>query len=121
MFAGWFRNMVREAINEQAIQPMVRESSQFERMFGNNAPAVVAFKINNGYVVQTIDTSNEVVGGVRSTGFTYCKDNQAIAEHIVASAMKEKMGLQPYQQEMFEAAQSSAKLSTASRFTNRSL
>jgi hypothetical protein len=121
MFAGWFRNMVREAINEHAAQPMVRESSQFERMFGNNAPAVVAFKINNGYVVQTIDTSNEVVGGVRSTGFTYCKDNQAIAEHIVASAMKEKMGLQPYQQEMFEKAQSSAKLSTTSRFTNRSL
>lgn len=120
MFAGWFRKMVRESVKELA-GAQVRESTQLERMFGNNSPAVVAFRINNGFVVQTIDMQNDIVGSLRSTGFTYCKDHAAIADHIIASAAKEKMGLQPYQQEMFEKAQASTAMTTTSRFTNRSI
>jgi len=69
-------------------------SSPLDRMFAECLPAMVAFKIDNGYVVRVIDTSNEVqLGGARMSGFHYCKDHAAIADHIVTESAKEKLGL----------------------------
>lgn len=66
----------------------IRPATNLERMFGDCNPAIVAFKIDNGYVVRTISMSNyESVAG----GFTYCKDHQAIADHIVSEAAREKV------------------------------
>lgn len=67
----------------------VRASTNMERMFGDCAPALVAFKIENGYVVRSIQTGpyTDVIAG----GFTYCKDHQAIADHIVSEAAREKV------------------------------
>jgi hypothetical protein len=111
MFRGWIKSMIREAARED-----VRESTAMERMFAHQMPAIVAFKINNGYVVQSMDTSVEAAGH-RSTGFTYCKDHQAIADHIVTASAKDKLGLQPYQQEMFaKEHHHGVQLSTTSRF-----
>lgn len=104
MFKGWIKKLIREAAREDMERHTIRESTSMERMFGHQMPAVVAFKINNGYVVQSIDMSNESIGQ-RSTGFIYCQDHQAIADHIVTASAKEKMGLQPYQREMFGEAQ----------------
>lgn len=83
-------------------------STDMERMFGNCAPAVVAFRIENGFVVRTV-SQEEVYEGRRQGGFTYCKDHQAIAEHIVASEAKRKLGISDeYQQEMFAAEKARA-------------
>ncbi len=70
----------------------VRVSTDMERMFGNCAPAVVAFKIENGFVVRTLDMRRET-GGMTNGGFHYCKDHQEIAEHIIATEAKRKLGL----------------------------
>ena len=83
-------------------------STDMERMFGSVNPAVVAFRISNGYVVRTMDTHSDIVGS-RSSGFHYCKDHQEIAEHIVASEAKRKLGIgEEYQQEMFAAEKARA-------------
>ena len=78
----------------------VRVATDMERMFGNCAPAVVAFKIENGFVVRTLDLRREMEG-MTNGGFHYCKDHQEIAEHIIATEAKRKLGLGE-QQELFE-------------------
>ena len=100
MVGGWFKKKLQAALREMHDQaPEVRRTTATEEMFGRQIPAVVAFKINNGFVVQANDSSHVAqYGEVRSSGFTYCKDAEAIAEHIVTSAVREKIGVQ---QEMF--------------------
>lgn len=102
----------------------VTAATDMERMFGNCSPAVVAFKISNGYVVRTVDTHSDLVGS-RQGGFTYCKDHQEIAEHIITVEAKRKLGIgEEYQQEMFAAEKARAVamqggLAQAKRATNR--
>lgn len=122
MFNGWFKKKLRQALEEMH-PPQLRESTDMDRMFGNCAPAVVAFKIENGFVVRTVDMESAIVGS-RQTGFTYCKDHQEIAEHIIANEAKRKMGIGEYQQEMFAAEKARAVamqggLAQAKRATNR--
>jgi hypothetical protein len=80
----------KHASGVEAMTPRV--ATDMERMFGNCAPAVVAFRIENGFVVRTV-SQEEAYEGKRQGGFTYCKDHQAIAEHIVASEAKRKLGI----------------------------
>lgn len=122
MFNGWFKKKLRQALDEMH-GAQIRESTDMERMFGNCAPAVVAFKIENGFVVRTVDMETAIVGS-RQQGFTYCKDHQEIAEHIIASEARRKMGIGEYQQEMFAAEKARAVamqggLAQAKRATNR--
>jgi len=106
------------------IGTQVTAATDMERMFGNCSPAVVAFKIANGYVVRTVH-HEEAYQGLRQGGFTYCKDHAEIAEHIVASEAKRKLGIgEEYQQEMFAAEKARAVamqggLAQAKRATNR--
>lgn len=98
MFGGWFKKKLQAALADMQ-PPEVRRTTATEEIFGRHIPAVVAFRINNGFVVQAVDTPTAAqYGEVRQGGFTYCKDAEAIAEHIVSSAVKEKLGVQ---QEMF--------------------
>lgn len=122
MFNGWFKKKLRQALDDMH-PPQLRESTEMDRMFGNCAPAVVAFKIENGFVVRTVDMETAIVGS-RQQGFTYCKDHQEIAEHIIASEARRKMGIGEYQQEMFAAEKARAVamqggLAQAKRATNR--
>ena len=99
MIGGWFKKKLQAALREMHdTPPEVRRTTATEEMFGRQIPAVVAFKINNGFVVQANDSSHVAHGEVRASGFTFCKDAEAIAEHIVSSAVREKIGIQ---QEMF--------------------
>jgi len=72
------------------VEAGIRPATNMERMFGDCQPALVAFKIDNGYVVRTIHMGPEYVGQVAS-GFVYCKDHAAIADHIVTEAAREKV------------------------------
>jgi hypothetical protein len=69
-------------------------------MFSNSIPAMVAFKIDNGYVVRCMNP-DAAYTGERTPGFVYCADHQAIADHLVAHAMKDRLGVQ---QELFGAS-----------------
>jgi hypothetical protein len=103
----------------------IRAATDMERMFGNCAPAVVAFRIDNGFVVRTVDMRHEMEGHMQG-GFHYCKDHQEIAEHIIASEAKRKLGLGE-QREMFaerayqaqNAVLGSGGFAQAKRATNR--
>jgi hypothetical protein len=97
MFNGWFKKKLQAALREMNDSLPVREATSIERLLGGATPTIMAFKINNGFVVQTSDASAQY-GEIRHTGFTFCQDAEAIAQHIVTSAMKEKLGVQ---QEMF--------------------
>ena len=82
--------------------------SEMERMFGNVSPAVVAFKIENGFVVRTVNQA-ELYEGKRQSGFHYCKDHIEIAEHIIASETKRKLGIgEEYLEEHYAAEKAHA-------------
>jgi hypothetical protein len=92
----------------QQMKEQMHHTVGMESMFGSATPAVVAFRISNGYVVRTVDSQADMVG-MRQGGFHYCKDHQEIAEHIVAVEAKRKLGIgDEYQQEMFAAEKSRA-------------
>lgn len=101
-------SLVQAAQINQSAQKQSHHNSGLESMFSGAAPAVVAFKISNGYVVRTVDTHSEMVG-MRQGGFTYCKDHVEIAEHIITAEAKRKLGIdEEYQQEMFAAEKARA-------------
>ncbi len=92
----WLHKKVQDEERQGKMAAMVTPSTSMERLFGDCAPAMVAFKIENGYVVRTMDTGAENVlsgGNYRSPGYHYCKDHAAIADHIVSESAREKMGL----------------------------
>jgi len=94
----WLHKKVQEEERQEKMASMVAPSTTMERIFGDCAPAMVAFKIENGYVVRTMDAGaeNMLAGNMhRATGFHYCKDHAAIADHIVSESAREKMGLAP--------------------------
>jgi hypothetical protein len=91
----WIGRMAAEGLaKSQQIEEARVNTNKLHDMFQSNMAAMVAFKIDNGYVVRTMDP-NEIYHGARVPGFVYCADHQAIADHLVASAMKQKLGVQP--------------------------
>jgi hypothetical protein len=113
-----------QGAQKEAYIPEARLSTDMERMFGNCTPAMVAFRINNGFVVRTVHPE-EAYEGRRQGGFTYCKDAQEISEHIVASEARRKLGLQESadaQQDMFamEKARAIAMQKPATQVVRRS-
>jgi len=94
-----FKRWLATAAYEGLQQPKEsdRNVNKLHDMFQNNMAAMVAFKIDNGYVVRCMNP-DAAYSGERVPGFTYCADHQAIADHLVSSAMKDRLGVQ---QDMF--------------------
>lgn len=78
----------------------LRSANRVSDMLSDSGAAFVGFKIDNGFLVRTMNNHPDVIGS-RHPGFTYCADHQAIADHIVSSAVREKLGVQ---QELFGAS-----------------
>jgi hypothetical protein len=95
----WFGDLVRSAVfnNEEETKEAQRSVNRVSDMLSDSGAAMVVFKINNGFLVRTMNNHSELVGA-RQNGFTYCADHQAIADHLVSSAARDKLGVQ---QEMF--------------------
>ena len=88
-----FKKWLAKAAYEGLQQPKETERiNKLHDMFSNNMAAMVAFKIDNGYVVRCMNP-DAVIHGERLPGFVYCADHQAIADHLVATAMKERLGV----------------------------
>lgn len=104
-FKKWLAQAAYEGLQAQGPQLAEnRTSSRLGDMLADSGAAVVAFQIDNGFVVRTMNRNSDIVGS-RSPGFTYCADHQAIADHIVSSAMKDKLGVQS---DMFEKEKQAA-------------
>ena len=100
-FKKWLAKAAYEGLAEQ---PKEVSTSRLSDMFMDSGAALVVFQINNGFVVRTINRNADIMGS-RNPGFTYCADHQAIADHIVSSAMKSKLGVQS---DMFEKEKEAA-------------
>jgi hypothetical protein len=85
-------NMQRQQQNAAMYPSEVRPSTRMEQLFGDCQPAIVAFRIENGYVMRSVDMSNHTLGSTAS-GYVYCKDHAAVAEHIVSEAARSKLGV----------------------------
>lgn len=111
MLGSYFKKLIREIMTEDNHTPVPVPAVQSQLM--DTSPSVMAFRINNGYVVRMYNPHDYKLGNA-SPGFTYCKDAQAIAEHIVASAMKDKLGVQS---DMFEQEKQAAQAQFATAVT----
>lgn len=100
-FKKWLAAAAYEGLQQSQ---EARTSSRLGDMLADSGAAVVAFQIDNGFVVRTMNRHGDIVGS-RSPGFTYCADHQAIADHIVTSAMVRKLGVQS---DMFEKEKEAA-------------
>ena len=96
----WIAKAAYEGLNQGAEAIKETRINKLHDMFNGCMPAMVAFKIDNGYVVRSM-SADELYSGGRVGGFTFCKDHAEIAEHIVASEAKRKLGVGE-QQEMFQ-------------------
>jgi hypothetical protein len=72
---------------EQASE-IARDTIQEEihKRVRNDAPAIVAYPITNGFIVQMRTNSG-------TTGFTYCADHKAIADYIISNSVRSKLGV----------------------------
>jgi hypothetical protein len=100
----WLGNIAREEWNRATQSKESERVNKLHDMFSNNMAAMVAFRIDNGYVVRTMNPEDVYVGA-RTPGFVYCADHQAIADHLVSSAMRDKLGVQS---DMFEKEKQAA-------------
>lgn len=103
-FKKWLAKAAHEGLREQGPQLAENRTNKLHDMFQNNMAAMVAFRIDNGYVVRTMNPEDAYVGA-RTPGFVYCADHQAIADHLVSSAMRDKLGVQS---DMFEKEKQAA-------------
>lgn len=100
-----FKRWLAEAVYDGLQQPKEADRiNKLRDMFSGGMAAVVAFKIDNGFIVRIPNTDNPYAGE-RVRGFVYCADHQAIADHLISLAMKDKLGVQS---DMFEKEKEAA-------------
>lgn len=95
----WIAKVAAESMYPQPTEA-IRATNRLQDMLSDSGASIVAFQIENGFLVRTMRRNEELLGG-RYPGFVYCADHQAIADHIVSSAVREKLGVQ---QELFGAS-----------------
>jgi len=96
----WFGRSLLSMIQEtQQPHESARSVNRLQDMLSESGASIVAFQIENGFLVRTLRRHEDAIGG-RYPGFVYCADHQAIADHIVSSAVRDKLGVQ---QELFGA------------------
>jgi hypothetical protein len=93
----WIGKVAAENLYPQPLEASMRSTNRLQDMLSESGASIVAFQIENGFLVRTLRNNENAIGG-RYPGFIYCADHQAIADHIVSSAVREKLGVQ---QEMF--------------------
>jgi hypothetical protein len=95
----WFGRSLLSLIQDTQQPEVMRSTNRLQDMLSESGAAIVAFQIENGFLVRTLRRHEDAIGG-RYPGFIYCADHQAIADHIVSSAVRDKLGVQ---QELFGA------------------
>jgi len=100
-FKRWLAKAAYDGLQQPEEEARI---NKLHNMLSDSGAAIVAFQIDNGFVVRTMNRHADIVGS-RSPGFTYCADHQAIADHIVTSAMVRKLGVQS---DMFEKEKEAA-------------
>lgn len=87
------RQAWKEEIANQESVGAVQRTNNLHDMLSHNMAAMVAFRINNGYLVRVHNPDDEIKGRAPQ-GFTYCADHKAIADYLIASSARDKLGVQ---------------------------
>jgi hypothetical protein len=93
---NFIKKWIAKVAAEQLYAPspeVMRTTNRLQDMLSDSGASIVAFQIENGFLVRTLRHNEDKIGG-RYPGFVYCADHQAIADHIVSSAMKDRLGVQ---------------------------
>ena len=93
----FFGRSLLSLIQDTQQPEVMRSTNRLQDMLSESGASIVAFQIENGFLVRTLRNNENAIGG-RYPGFVYCADHQAIADHIVSAAVREKLGVQ---QDMF--------------------
>jgi hypothetical protein len=93
----FFGRSLLSLIQDTQQPEVMRSTNRLQDMLSESGASIVAFQIENGFLVRTMRHNEDRIGG-RYPGFVYCADHQAIADHIVSSAMRDRLGVQ---QDMF--------------------
>lgn len=70
----------------------LRETREANSVLSESGPAIMAYRISNGYIVRTFDRS-VLNNTMKMPTLTYCKDHSEIAEHIVAEQARSALGV----------------------------
>ena len=90
----WIAKVAAEQLYAPSPEVMrTTTANRLQDMLSDSGASIVAFQIENGFLVRTLRHNEDRIGG-RYPGFVYCADHQAIADHIVSSAMKDRLGVQ---------------------------
>jgi hypothetical protein len=84
----WLARAVREGLeltsSDGAMQPKTR--SRLTEMLTEAGPSIMIWRIENGYMIREIDQHS--VGG-----FAFCADHKEIADYIISTAARKKLGV----------------------------
>lgn len=92
MIRKWLGIEARSYPEPDTYEEDIKRNYHVNAALNESAPAVTAYKVSNGYIVRTMDRTL-INTSMKMPSFTYCKDAQAIAEHIVAEAARQTMGI----------------------------
>jgi hypothetical protein len=70
----------------------LRETREANSVLSESGPAIMAYRISNGYIVRTFDRG-VINQTMKMPVLTYCKDHTDIAEHIVAEQARTALGV----------------------------
>jgi hypothetical protein len=71
---------------------LIRTNNYLGSTLAETAPTISAYKISNGFIIRT--TNKMLINQTMTLPqFTYCKDAEAIANHIVADTAREAIGV----------------------------
>ena len=90
MFKSWIKSQINEAL-EDIHRPA--ETRAVERAMEGSAPAVIAFRIKNGFLLRNnvIPPQGNLVPTRMEQEFVYCADAQALGDAIVAAHVRDRM------------------------------
>ena len=70
----------------------LRDVREANSALSESGPAIMAYRISNGYIVRTFGRS-VINRPMPMPTLTYCKDHKEIAEHIVAEQARSTLGV----------------------------
>jgi hypothetical protein len=83
---------VEAAIAPDTYEDVVRANNYLGSTLAETSPTISAYKISNGFIIRT--TNKMLINKTMTLPqFTYCKDAEAIANHIVADAARDVIGV----------------------------
>lgn len=90
MFKAWIKKQVKAAV-EDTLAP--NESRAVERAMEGAAPAVIAFRIKNGFLLRNnVVPPHGLISPQRvEPEYIYCADAQALGDAIVAAHVRDRM------------------------------